>query len=353
MSEYKLHENDDRIRRTAVRMKRMKTLVFTSKRECVIEIEGAYASISPDMPAAVPVVGRDELIFSVWPRRGSNGSELMLPSLGRVRFGVEGACCDSGVTVDWGDLTEIAIEPLSVALPCFGPVRHLSSMTLSSDHRRNELELYFDNGLRLAVSPQGAQPYSIALGEGREGRLFSYDAGNERLIAIEANTDAGQRLILLNERFETALDLRGDRALIEEGTPTVYESLGTVMGHEKRTRYELTGGGFKAGAPEVGFFTREPHEPVSDAERALELASELRLGLPGWNAFLRGGPLEEASAEELKDFFGEYDCELMYPAEEPAGLATIGLVKSGQSCVRPRKLEFSFDHGVITDVNEL
>lgn len=54
-----------------------------------------------------------------------------------------------------------------------------------------------------------------------------------------------EKLVALNDKIEVAAALAGEICRIENGYLTAIEPLGTVLGHEKRTRYEFFGGSLR------------------------------------------------------------------------------------------------------------
>ena len=335
-------------------MKQMQLIVFTSKSPCYIDFGGAFYLISPEEPLAVPYnkIDPSGLVFTVWGSGNVPEGKLAVPALHRIAFEEGRAAGDTIRTVDWGDITEAEVEPLFIPLEQREEPRLIDSLEIPYSGGGAKAELYTDNGLRLLITPREGEQFSIALGEGSGGRLFRYDIGPERLTAVRMKSENRERLILLNGMLEKVLDVSGTQALIEDGAPAVYEELGTIRGHRRKTNYELSGGAFKKKRELTGFFGREPNEPAGASAKALALVQELRLGIEGWNAPLIGGPLEDASREELQGFLGEYDSELAYPAEEPEGRATVGLVKGGGVRLYPKKILFEFVNGVITDIKE-
>lgn len=81
-----------------------------------------------------------------------------------------------------------------------------------------------------------------------------------------------EKLVALNDKIEVAAALAGEICRIENGYLTAIEPLGTVLGHEKRTRYEFFGGSLRElPARKPGFFTNRAHMPNSPQETALAL----------------------------------------------------------------------------------
>ena len=344
----------ERYRLEVMDTRQVPVIVFTAKSPCGIDFGGAYVRIDTQASFALPYSKvNGELLFSVWPCGEYDETTIPVPALHAISFKDGRAESGSLSIIDWGDIIEAAVEPKLYRVPRREEPRLLDTMDFGFENGRARAELYTDSGLRLSVTPRTGERFSLALGSGTGGRLNDYDIGSKRLLTVSATEEEKERLILLNEKLEKVLDICGKRARIEEGAPVLYEDLCTVRGHERRTVYELIGGAFRQSKTETGFFGGEAHEPKGASEAALAFMEELRLGLEGWDELLHGGELEGASKEELIEFFGEYGAELAYPAEEPEGRATIGLINEKARCVYPRKFLFMFLHGRLMDINEL
>lgn len=123
-----------------------------------------------------------------------------------------------------------------------------------------------------------------------------------------------KNLLLLTDKIEVAAALAGEICRIENGYLTAIEPLGTVLGHEKRTRYEFFGGSLRELPPETGFFTNRAHMPNSPQETALALMQAVRLGREDEaDALLSRELAETLSFAELCDFFGSFADERNCP----------------------------------------
>lgn len=162
--------------------------------------------------------------------------------------------------------------------------------------RQRRVALFRDGGLRISVEESGQERSWYVCG-GTDGKAHVLDVGRERLLVIHAsgcrrceNSEAEtpmlgfkcgcrcEKLVALNDKIEVAAALAGEICRIENGYLTAIEPLGTVLGHEKRTRYEFFGGSLRELPPETGFFTSQAHMPNSPQETALALMQAVRLG---------------------------------------------------------------------------
>ena len=170
-----------------------------------------------------------------------------------------------------------------------------------------------------------------------------------------------EKLVALNDKIEVAAALAGEICRIENGYLTAIEPLGTVLGHEKRTRYEFFGGSLRELPPETGFFTNRAHMPNSPQETALALMQAVRLGREDEaDALLSRELAETLSFAELCDFFGSFADERIAPSGlcEPtaydnstAEKIIVGAIKTDAGgLVRAEKFVFTIENGVVTDV---
>ncbi|MFR7609657.1 MAG: hypothetical protein ACLUZ4_02465 [Christensenellaceae bacterium] len=161
--------------------------------------------------------------------------------------------------------------------------------------RQRRVALFRDGGLRISVEESGQERSWYVCG-GTDGKAHVLDVGRERLLVIHAsgcrrceNSEAEtpvlgfkcgcrcEKLVVLNDKIEIAAALAGEICRIENGYLTAIEPLGTVLGHEKRTRYEFFGGSLRELPPKQAF-----HKPGAYAElpqeTALALMQAVRLG---------------------------------------------------------------------------
>lgn len=245
--------------------------------------------------------------------------------------------------------------------------------------RQRRVALFRDGGLRISVEESGQERSWYVCG-GTDGKAHVLDIGRERLLVIHAsgcrrceNSEAEtpvlgfkcgcrcEKLVALNDKIEVAAALAGEICRIENGYLTAIEPLGTVLGHEKRTRYEFFGGSLRELPPETGFFTNQAHMPNSPRETALALMQAVRLGREDEaDALLSRELAETLSFAELCDFFGSFADERIAPSGfcEPtaydnstAEKIIVGAIKTdANGLVRAEKFVFTIENGVVTDV---
>lgn len=245
--------------------------------------------------------------------------------------------------------------------------------------RQRRVALFRDGGLRISVEESGQERSWYVCG-GTDGKAHVLDVGRERLLVIHAsgcrrceNSEAEtpvlgfkcgcrcEKLVALNDKIEVAAALAGEICRIENGYLTAIEPLGTVLGHEKRTRYEFFGGSLRELPPETGFFTNRAHMPNSPQETALALMQAVRLGREDEaDALLSRELAETLSFAELCDFFGSFADERIAPSGlcEPtaydnstAEKIIVGAIKTDAGgLVRAEKFVFTIENGVVTDV---
>lgn len=333
----------------------MPTLIITARSPCTVCFGGGASFLGRGESVLIPCAPDSENFFTVW---GVSGYEtldkLAVPVLHRVTLTGGRITGSSAPALDWGEAAELTVGPEFVPAIVHGSPMLMAQTDFLFRERRSKVELISDGGAKLVFFPDGMDPLSLSLGDGEEGELRTVDVGSARLLAVKLAADMEERLVIVTHEGETILDVSGSKASIEDGAPTVTEYLGTVRGHEKRTRYEYERGGFRKTEESIGFFERPAREPASCAETALALAEELRLGVyrPEYYRFagaLAGG-VEEGS---LREFFGAYSDESRCPFALPEGKAQVGLISETGIIRRPRKFLFAFDGGAITDIDEI
>lgn len=334
-------------------MERALTVMLTARNACYVFFGGTGYLLTRDAPLMLPAARGTELVFTVWSAEPNEIGRVSIPAAQRITIGEDGNISSSVRTVDWGGVIEAELEPYSIEAPCFEDPLLLDKADFYFGERRASAELYRDNGLRLALTPRGGETFSFPIGKASEGRLSLYDTGGSRLLSVWAKRGGRERLVMLNARAETVFDAEADLARIEDGFPTLLTRLGTVKGHEKRERYEFRDPGFTLYSRDTGFFTHSAGVPSGDAQKALSIAEELRLGVYDGAEFLTPKLAGELGSDSLRAYFGDYTGEKLYPAEEPSGRVTLGLFGEDSYFAAPRRFLFEFANGLVSDVREL
>ena len=78
-----------------------------------------------------------------------------------------------------------------------------------------QLTLYYENGIKLSIEEEGRALGGYALGEGEGGSLAVVELGGANYIAARIRSKRGERLLLLNDAMEEALDLSAKSVRIE------------------------------------------------------------------------------------------------------------------------------------------
>lgn len=132
--------------------------------------------------------------------------------------------------------------------------------------RAFQLTLYYESGLKLSIEENGRPLGGYALGEGETGTLNVVELGGASYVAVHTQGRHSERLLLLNAGMEEALDVSAAAVRIEGGAVEAIDPLGTLLGHERRVRYQYEiGEGFVAAPAEIGFFTCAPRTPRGHA----------------------------------------------------------------------------------------
>ena len=220
------------------------------------------------------------------------------------------------------------------------------------------------------------------------------DVGSEMLLIIHATGCAAkddpaaselssERLIVLNGANEIIASVTGERCTVEDGYLVSVTSLGTVLGHEERKRYELAGESIRradlasgeaalASEPtgELGFFTHAPHLPENAREAGLCLLECLLLGREKEALSLLSPALSKGlDFATLEEFFGDFDDALPPPAALEASLLRLSGEKEKAPSEGGAWIEHSivgavkgfcatayliaFENGLIKDISEL
>lgn len=214
------------------------------------------------------------------------------------------------------------------------------------------VELFRDSGIRMSVYEEGRER-SFLLCQGTSANMRILDTGRERLLIVAARDENAlepqqrETLIAMDGRFNIVAQLTAERCAIESGYVTAVTGLGTVLGHERRVRYEFRAGSLLAHPAETGFFSGPKAVPEGERATALAFMQSLLMGIetdamPFLSEQLRG----EVSFKELTEFFETADeCR---PAPWAAGQVEVGLVRgSGVSAYI-----FEFENGLISNIIE-
>ena len=334
-------------------MERAAAVIFTSQDECCVFVSGTAFRVAPGEPLIIPVSRSGEMVFTLWSINDGANAAIPVPVLHRIAFGKDSAASASLAIVDWQDVIEVELVPAYALSQTAQTPFSLDKTEYFYGEQRAAAELYRDGGLRLALTPRGGETFSLSLGAGSDGRLSVVDAGSSRLLTVSAVHGKKQRLILLNSKAETVFDAEADEAHIEDGCIALITNLGTVKGHSRKERYTYSNAGTRLISSEIGFFTSTGISPGTEAEKALSVVQEIRLGIYDGREFLADELASSVGADSLREYFGEYDGERIYPAEEQTGKATVGLTSGNGRIVTPRRLVFEFSEGLITDIREL
>lgn len=292
----------------------------------------------------------------------------------------EGGClrlkagCDTARIVDWGHgRAELIVGFRALPFPEGMPKLLDTADLTNGSGEQIHTALFRDGGLRLSVNT-GTSERSYAVAGGTDGSLQLLDIGSERLLVVHAVGCAAagsksrfygqecspvplphEMLIALDEDLGIIASVEGDCCFIKDGYMTSVERLGTVFGHERRVRFELSGREIQLHDTGIGYFTAPKKQAGSDEERALSLLECILLGQKDEALGLLSAELaSEVGFDGLSEFFGEYDEARPAPPfgteiqNGQSGRITVGTVSGGKAV----PFEFTVEGGVITDVSE-
>lgn len=292
-------------------------------------------------------------IVSLLPTSGESG--LLFPiTVGLEPSGRLASLCPNCRTIDWGDeVIELCADFVPIPRAVNSPSLLQRINFPARDGRRRNVELYRDNGIRLSVEEGGAERSFILCG-GTEGSMRVLDVGRERLLIVHAKDGDTERLMALEGHFEVVAAIEGTRCSVDDGYLTAIAPLGTVLGHERRTRYELRAGRLDRLPDEVGFYSHSPIFPSDAVGVSLALMEEVMLK--------RADELERLMCQELREslelsdlceFFGDFDETRAAPWQDIGGdsgvdeeRVILGAVKDGKA----KKFVFTVKNERITDI---
>ena len=229
----------------------------------------------------------------------------------------------------------------------------IDTLSFSIGKQRRTLTLYAENGLRLLVEDGGHTRVGISLGNGSGGSLALYAAGGAQFAAVRTVSSTGQKLLILDAQLQSALELKAQEILLEEECVYALDSLGTLMGHQQRTRYVFEDGAFSSGAAETGFFTRCYDFPKDNRELTTAFCEAVREGFESEAfSYLTEELRRTMDFDDLRDFLGNFSC-CRPPLSDQSG-ALLGLIACESDRISSARLyEFSFENGRISDISEV
>lgn len=331
-------------------------------------------------PAAVLVCGEssfaagtNETIFNLEDTRqivtlfpAQCGGARLLPIAAEIDHGTEpigGMGRSGGVPFrcfDWGGYgLELAVDFLELPAGCASPRLLAAADYPGRDGAPRRVELYSDCGLRLLERRDTGEEmgYLLSVDDGcrfESAELRQLDIGSERLLTARLFAQDAEKILVFNRNLELLLDILGDECVISDGYITSVTKLGTILGHEKRQRFDFRHGGIAPLPAETGFFAGKRRQPEGAAETALAFAECIALSRPGEALALLDRGLQAAlKMEDLTGFLGKFStCRSAPAGMNVAESALIGLCGEGVYCP-VRVYEFSFENGKISDIVEL
>lgn len=326
--------------------------------------------------SAVSLPDDREAIVTVIPADGSGrlmpAGCVIAPDDGRFSIS---AGCETARIVDWGrGRAELIVNFRATPFPEGMPKLLDTIDFVNGSGEQTHAALFCDGGLRLAVST-AASERSYAICAGNCGSLQLLDIGSERLIIVHASgcnesvskskrfygfefsphPRPREMLIALDEDIGIIASVEGDSCFIGDGYLVSVERLGTVFGHERRVRFELSGREKQLYDTGIGYYSAPKKQPASPNETALALLECVLLGRKDEALELLSAELAaEVGFDGLAEFFGGYDEARPVP---PFGTETQsgqnGLVMAGTvTGDKAVPFEFTVEGGVITDVSE-
>ena len=215
--------------------------------------------------------------------------------------------------------------------------RTLDQLSYSVGNRRRTLTLYQEGDLRLCIEDGGRPRTGLALGEGDFGTLAVYTAGGRQFAAVRTVGRGGERLLMLNNDLNAALELTGAHITLEEEGVAVIDPLGTCMGHERRTFYTYNAGAFRPGQPQIGFFTHSYVKPTAGTQLTTAFCEAVREGFAEEAySYLTTTLAQDLNFGEIQDFLGNFQ-ECRPPLSDDGG-TLLGLISEDGSRIQSARL---------------
>lgn len=255
---------------------------------------------------------------------------------------------------DWGEYG-LELEPEFAAIPVNNSPKQLAALDYPcSDGKKRTVEIYSDCGLRMLERFPSCEErgYLIDNGERAVDRaeMRTFDIGRELVLIARLFSAGGERILAFNNELSEIFDVSGNECELSDGYIVSVTRLGTVMGHEKKRRFDFRQSGIVPLPEEIGYFTAAKHTPATKRETALALTECIALGRTDEAYGLLDSELKGMlGADELADFFGSFS----FCRAAPEGMCEgenilIGLYDGSASQLRI--FEFSVEKGRICDI---
>lgn len=330
-------------------------LVIRSSAHALIEVNGQLlGECLPDSHVAMPAGDCGDYYISAYPLRPSCWRWGITRKVTLENGTVLPPEAEDMSLCAWpGGVYEVSLHPFPEEAPVPPFPRDMDSLSCTVGRTLRTFTLYYENGIKLLVEDDGTSRCCLSLGEGDYGTLALYSLGGRQFTAVSIHKEDGERMILLSEELRSVLELSADCVLLEESCISTITGLGTLMGHEERTRYTCSGGVFHPQCPERGFFTRSYRFPDDRLSLVTAFCEAVREGFrEEAESYLAPSLKNSFSFDEIKDFLGNFQC-CRPPLSEKSG-ALLGLVASEGGRVSSARLyEFSFENGLIADIAEV
>lgn len=229
----------------------------------------------------------------------------------------------------------------------------LDQLSYSIGNRRRTLTLYQEGGLKLCIEDGGQPRTGLALGDGDRGSLAVYGASGRQFAAVRTGGGGTERLLMLDNDLNAALELCADHILLEENGVATIDALGTYVGHERRVFYTYSGGSFQESEPVTGFFTHAYVRPGPGTGLATAFCEAVREGFQE-EAFRYLTPelAKEVDFAGLQDFLGNF--QYCRPPLSNDGETLLGLIaQEGDQLQSARLYAFTFEGDAIADIGEI
>lgn len=327
--------------------------------EAAIEINGAIiGTVSTDDYITLPVSENGEYYIGVFPLK-NDGTRRFYPLLRKITLSngeITSAPCDDVEIFAWPNGMYELIFTLgeytqndSGVFPYIVEKMKLPDGCIAT--------LYYENGLKLAIEKDSRVIYGTAFDSVNDGEMRLNKKG---MLIVSAGTPDieyapegyGKVLLILNEAYSELLRVSADAVGLENSSAIAFETLGTILKHEKKRVFNYNGGAFVEQEPAIGFFTRIQPVPKAGSEMSRAFCEAVMLG--EWDeAYLYLTPeLKEGLTKSIiSDCLGEFTgCREAFASKDNL----IGLTYSGgDNGVMPvRVFLFEYNNGLIDNLSE-
>ncbi|OQB22389.1 MAG: hypothetical protein BWY11_02078 [Firmicutes bacterium ADurb.Bin182] len=332
-------------------------LIIFADTPSLIEVNAQpVGEASPDRHIALPVSDSGDYYITAAPLYETQLSRRYAITR---KLSLEEGQAKAMVTKDFsvcswpGGIYELNISPGLLPVVQAAPFPYtLDTLSWQTKQGKLLLTLYYEQGLKLLAENNGAITASYALGDGRHGEIMLLEQEDAQFAMIHTGMENIERMILLDDTLNTALDISGNCVRFMNGRIELITKLDTSRRHETRSCFDYIDGDFLESEPEIGFFTHDYEPPATFEELSAAFLEAVREGFTKEAlGYLTPELAENLSLSDLKEFFGDFSgCRAPVFSDEGH---LMGLIYDGSDGVSIAKLfRFEFEGMRISNIGE-